>query len=153
MFDILVYLFETYYTPQACPKADILAHKLAAIGFEDDEINDALSWLHGLRESTEQQQPILAQHAPTSQRIYTDQEYRLIGQEALGFIRFLENSGALSPALREILIERAQAVDESPVPLEKIKIVTLMVLWSHEAEIEHLIFEELITDDSDRLCH
>ena len=43
MFDILVYLFETYYTPQACPKADVLAHKLAAVGFEDEEINEALS--------------------------------------------------------------------------------------------------------------
>ncbi len=97
MFDILVYLFETYYTPQACPKADILAHKLAAIGFEDDEINDALSWLHGLRESSEQHQPILPQRESTSQRIFTDQEYRLIGQEATGFIRFLENSGVLPP--------------------------------------------------------
>ena len=53
----------------------------------------------------------------------------------------------------EVLIERAQAIDESPVPLSKIKIVALMVLWNHEAEIDHLIFEELLTDDEDRLSH
>lgn len=153
MFDILVYLFETYYTPQACPKADVLAHKLAAIGFEDDEINDALSWLSGLQELSAQQQPILPQRASYSRRIFTEQECRLIGQEALGFIEFLENSGALPPNLREVIIERAQAIDESPVPLAKIKIVALMVLWSHEAEIEHLIFEELIADDDERACH
>lgn len=153
MFDILVYLFETYYTPQACPKADILAHKLAAIGFEDEEINDALSWLSGLQESSAPHQPILSQHAQYSQRIFTEQEYRLIGQEALGFISFLESSGALTPNLREIIIERAQAIDESPVPLAKIKIVALMVLWNHEAEIEHLIFEELIADDDERPFH
>ncbi|HLS42085.1 MAG TPA: DUF494 domain-containing protein [Paenalcaligenes sp.] len=152
MFDILVYLFETYYTPQACPKADILAHKLAAVGFEDDEINDALSWLHGLHESSARHQPILPQRAP-SLRVFTDQEQQLIGQEALGFIGFLENSGALPPSLREVIIERAQAIDESPVPLAKIKIVALMVLWSHDAEIDHLIFEELVTDDSERLFH
>jgi len=42
MYDILVYLFETYYTPSACPQADVLADKLAAVGFEDDDIDDAL---------------------------------------------------------------------------------------------------------------
>ncbi len=44
-------------------------------------------------------------------------------------------------------------VDESPVSLDKIKIVALMVLWSHEAEIDHLIFEELLSDDSTRQSH
>ena len=153
MFDILVYLFETYYTPEACPKAEVLAHKLAAIGFEDEEINEALSWLHGLRESAAMHQPLTNQHHANSMRVYTQHELNALGHEAAGFIRFLENSGVLPPALREVLIERAQAIDETPVPLAKIKIVALMVLWNHEAEIDHLIFEELLTDDEDRLSH
>lgn len=153
MFDILVYLFETYYTPQACPKAEVLAHKLAAIGFEDEEIDEALSWLHGLSESAAMHQPFTNQYHTNSIRVYTHHELSTLGPEAAGFIRFLENSGVLPPALREVLIERAQAIDESPVPLDKIKIVALMVLWNHEAEIDHLIFEELLTDDEDRLSH
>lgn len=153
MFDILVYLFETYYNPQACPKAEVLAHKLAAIGFEDDEIDEALSWLHGLSESAALHHPLNAQYHPHSIRVFTAHETQTLGPEAIGFIRFLENSGVLSPALREVIIERAQALDESPVSLAKIKIVALMVLWNHEAEIDHLIFEELLTDDEDRLSH
>lgn len=153
MFDILVYLFETYYTPEACPKAEVLAHKLAAIGFEDEEINEALSWLHGLRESAALHQPFINQHHTDSMRVYTPHELNALGHEAAGFIRFLENSNVLPPALREVLIERAQAIDETPIPLAKIKIVALMVLWNHEAEIDHLIFEELVTDDEDRLFH
>lgn len=153
MFDILVYLFETYYTPQACPKAEVLAHKLAAIGFEDDEIDEALSWLHGLSKSAAMHQPLNAQYHANSLRVFTHHELHTLGHEAVGFIRFLENSEVLPPALREVLIERAQAIDESPVPLEKIKIVALMVLWNHEAEIDHLIFEELITNDEERLSH
>src|SRR3546814_19841819 len=47
MFDILVYLFETYYTPQACHEADVLGPKLAAVGFEYEAINEALGWWHG----------------------------------------------------------------------------------------------------------
>ena len=49
MFDILVYLFETYVHAGACPESDQLARKLSAAGFEEEEISEALSWLDGLR--------------------------------------------------------------------------------------------------------
>ncbi|CAM5187876.1 Protein Smg OS=Castellaniella defragrans OX=75697 GN=smg PE=3 SV=1 [Castellaniella defragrans] len=155
MYDILVYLFENYYTPQACPRAEILASKLAAAGFEHDDIDDALSWLRELAQTTEQYLDLAlptgrASHAP---RIYTEQEYGALGTEAIGFIVFLENSGALSPALREILIGCAQAADGAPLSLSEIKVLALMVLWSQEAEVDHLIFEELLADDTQRRAH
>src|SRR5690606_3172663 len=154
MFDILVYLFETYYTPQACPEADVLAHKLAAVGFEHEDINDALGWLHGLAQTTEQCGPLANHpHSKQSLRVYTDDEYQALGSEAIGFILFLEGSGVLPPALREILIERAQAAQEAPISLSKLKIIALMVLWSQEAEVDHLVFEELLADDPVRLFH
>ncbi|TAM86413.1 MAG: DUF494 domain-containing protein [Candidimonas sp.] len=153
MFDILVYLFENYYTPQACPEADVLAHKLAAAGFEHEDINDALGWLNGLAQTTEQCLELAQIPKSDSARIYTDDEYQALGTQAVGFISFLESSGVLPPVLREILIDRAQAVLESPISLEKIKIMALIVLWSQEAEIDHLIFEELLADDQSRLSH
>lgn len=152
MYDILVYLFENYYTPQSCPRADVLASKLAAVGFEHDDIDDALRWLKELANTTEQclvLAPIGA-HSGPSPRIYTPQEYNALGGEAIGFIMFLENSGALSPALREILIACAQATHEVPLNLAEIKVLALMVLWSQEAEVDHLIFEELLTNDDER---
>lgn len=100
MFDILVYLFETYYTPQACPEADVLAHKLAAVGFEDEDINDALGWLHGLAQTTEECGQLAKNPQGDSRRIFTDYEYRTLGTEAIGFISFLENSGVLPTVLR-----------------------------------------------------
>lgn len=153
MFDILVYLFENYYTPQACPEADVLAHKLAAVGFEHDDIDEALGWLHGLAQTTEQCVQLAQTPQRNSHRVFTDSEYQTLGTEAIGFITFLEGSGVLPAALREILIDRAQATDESPIPLEKIKIIALMVLWSQEAEVDHLVLEELLTDDHTRLSH
>ncbi len=153
MFDILVYLFETYYTPQACPEADVLANKLAAVGFEHEDINDALGWLHGLAETTEQCGNLAQLPQGDSRRIFTDQEYQVLGTQAIGFITFLENSGVLPAALREIVIERAQATHQSPISLGKIKIIALMVLWSQEAEVDHLVFEELLADDRTRLSH
>ncbi|HEY9573863.1 MAG TPA: DUF494 domain-containing protein [Pusillimonas sp.] len=153
MFDILVYLFETYYTPQACPEADVLAHKLAAVGFEHEDINDALGWLHGLAETSEQCGQLAQNPQGDSRRVFTEHEYQSLGTQAIGFITFLENSGVLPTALREILIERAEATHESPISLAKIKIIALMVLWSQEAEVDHLVFEELLADDHTRLSH
>ncbi|HEX7387139.1 MAG TPA: DUF494 domain-containing protein [Castellaniella sp.] len=154
MYDILVYLFENYYTPQACPRAEILASKLAAAGFEHDDIDDALTWLRELAQTTEQYLDLaLKPQTSSAPRIYTDEEYRTLGTEAIGFIVFLENSGALPPPMREILIGCAQATNEGPLSLAEIKVLALMVLWSQEAEVDHLIFEELLADDSQRSPH
>lgn len=48
MFDVLVYLYENYWRPDACPAPQQLRRKLSAVGFEADEIQDALRWLDGL---------------------------------------------------------------------------------------------------------
>ena len=147
MYDILVYLFENYYTPQACPAADVLAKRLAAAGFEHDDIDDALGWLYGLAETTERCVE-LAQVASTGVRIYAESEYRQLGTESIGFITFLEAAGILPAPLREIVIDRALAAPEAPVPLSCTKIIALMVLWSQEAEIDNLVLDELLEDES-----
>ena len=42
MFDVLVYLYENYWRPDACPAHDQLTRKLTSVGFESEEIEDAL---------------------------------------------------------------------------------------------------------------
>jgi Smg protein len=152
MFDILVYLFENYYNPEACPSADVLAKRLVAAGFEHEDIDDALGWLVGLAETTEQCVG-LAQSPGSGTRVYAESEARHLGPAAIGFITFLEANGSLSPALREIVIDRSMAAVDSPISLQKIKIIALMVLWSQESEVDHLILEELLRDDEDRPLH
>jgi len=153
MFDVLVYLFHNYYTPQACPTADVLAKRLAAAGFEDDEIDEALQWLMGLAQTTEQCVD-LAEHTGTGTRVYAELESQRLSPEAIGFITFLENTDVLGAPLREIVIERAMACEESPVTLDRIKVIALMVLWSQQAEVDHLILEELLRlQDGEETCH
>jgi Smg protein len=53
MFDVLVYLYENYWRPDACPEPKQLSRKLSAVGFEPDEIQDALRWLDGLADSAQ----------------------------------------------------------------------------------------------------
>lgn len=157
MFDVLVYLYETYYRPEACPDSDALVKKLSAVGFEEDEISQALGWLTDLAEATND----YADHSPqqtsfsTGIRIYAQRELDVLGTDAVGFLQFLESAKVIDPLQREIIIERALAVSDTQVSLDKFKVIVLMVLWSQGKEPDVLIFGELFSDDDDepRLLH
>ncbi|MGV8893405.1 MAG: DUF494 family protein [Burkholderiaceae bacterium] len=155
MFDILVYLYEEYHRPQACPDAVALTKKLSAVGFEYEEISEALDWLGHLVESTDPFTHHYGQQSALSSglRIYPEQESGVLGPEAIGFIQFLELAKVLDANQREIVIERALAVNESPMPLDKLKVIVLMMLWSQGQEPDALIFDELFGDDSQPQKH
>src|SRR5262245_21262481 len=111
MFDVLVYLYENYWRPDACPDHDQLTRKLSAVGFESEEIDEPLTWLDGLAQGA--QSETQAQSA-VAVRVYTDGERDLLGEESIAFISFLESSGVLPPAMREMVLDRSKAVGESP---------------------------------------
>lgn len=158
MFDVLVYLYENYWRPDACPDHEQLSRKLSAVGFESDEIQEALHWLDGLALRTDELGATaegcapLAQ-SPSSVRIYLREEQELLGEESLGFIGFLESAGVLTPPLREMVIDRATAVGSGPLSLDDLKIIVLMVFWSLGEEPDALILDELFVAPEDRLIH
>ena len=154
MFDILVYLYETYYRPDACPAPEALARKLSAVGFDDAEISEALVWLTDLAAMAGAGDADVV--ASTGTRFYAAREFDVLGSGAVGFIQFLESAKLLSALQREIVIERALALGESPVSLGKLKIVVLMLLWSQGKEPDALMFDDLFGSDdeqSTRLLH
>jgi Smg protein len=158
MFDVLVYLYETYYRPDACPEPEALVKKLAAVGFEDEEISRALGWLTDLAETTNEFSDRYPQQASFSfgTRIYVDREMSQLGTESVGFIQFLESAQVINAIQREIVIERALAVAESPMQLDTLKVIVLIVLWSQGKEPDSLMFDELFADEDDaepRLLH
>lgn len=150
MFDVLVYLYENYWRPDACPDHDQLSKKLTAVGFESDEIEDALSWLDGLADAAQSYQ---GRQSAASMRVYTPYEQDHLGEASIGFISFLESAGVLNPAMREIVVDRAMAAEGSPIALEELKIMVLMVFWSLGEEPDALILDELFVDAAERLIH
>ena len=68
-------------------------------------------------------------------------------------MRFLEAAEVITPALRELIIERALRLKDFTVSLAKFKIIVLMVLWSREQDLEPLIVEELLYDADPELQH
>jgi Smg protein len=150
MFEVLVYLYENYWRPDACPDHDQLTRKLSAVGFETDEIRDALSWLDGLAETA----PTYAgEQSATSMRVYSQSEIDRLGEDSIGFVRFLESAGVLPPSMREMVIDRASAADEHPLALEDLKVIVLMVFWSLGEEPDALILDELFVAPEERLFH
>ena len=152
MIEVLVYLFENYYQAETYPDQETLTRKLHAAGFENDDISEALHWLQGLANSKENHPPDTLDLS-NSQRVYATAELKKISAEALGFLMFLESAKILTPVLRELIIERAMAVDEETVELEKFKILVLIVLWTHRGNVDALILDELLSEGEKRQMH
>ena len=150
MFDVLVYLYENYWRPDACPDHDQLTRKLSAVGFESEEIQEALNWLDGLAGAAES---YVGEQGVHSLRLYTQGEQEHLGEPSIGFISFLESAGVLPPPMREMVIDRANAISGGPLDLEDLKIIVLMVFWSLGEEPDALILDELFVDEADRLIH
>ncbi len=150
MFDVLVYLYETYWRPDACPDHAQLTRKLSAAGFERDEIQEALSWLDGLAGAA---QSVSGQQSATSIRVYSALEHERLGDDSIGFITFLESAGVLPPPMREMVVDRAMAVGANPIDLEDLKVIVLMVFWSLGEEPDALILDELFVAPEERVVH
>jgi Smg protein len=151
MFDVLVYVYENYWRPDACPAAPQLSRKLSAAGFENEEIEEALLWLDGLAARVEPS--ALEPQQAGSRRVFTAEEQECLGTESLSFLGFLESAKVLTPALREVVLERATATGQQPMDLEDLKVIVLMVFWSLGEEPDALILDELFVDDHNRLIH
>lgn len=150
MFDVLVYVYENYWRPDACPDRAQLQRKLSAVGFESAEIQEALRWLGGLATSADVG---VGRQRSDSLRVYTGAERDRLGLDSIAFISFLESAGVLPPAMREIVIDRASAAGESPLALDDLKVIVLMVFWSLGEEPDALILDELFVAPEERLIH
>ena len=146
MIDILVYLFENYL-PDACPEPAVLARKLSAAGFETDDISAALTWLDGL--AGEESGLCLSPALAGATRIYGAEEQERLPAACRGFIAFLEQHAAVDAPLREAIIERALALPDAEVSLDRLKVIVLAVIWRYRHEVDALILEELLAEDSD----
>ena len=117
MFEVLVYLFENYYQAESYPDHSTLSRKLTAAGFENEDISEALDWLNGLNHLSDHPLPA-AFDSRASHRTFVDSEQSKLSIESRGFLMFLESAGVLSPVLREMIIERAMALEDDVVGLE-----------------------------------
>jgi len=152
MLDVLVYLFENYYQSESYPDQDTLTRKLHAAGFENQDISEALDWLSGITHGKENTLPE-ALDSRLSVRVYARDEQAKLSGESRGFLFFLESARVLTPLLRELIIERAMALEADYVGLDTFKVIVLMVLWTRRGNVDALILDELLPDGQKRQMH
>jgi len=142
MFEILMYLFESYFDAGSYPETDKLSRKLSAAGFEGDEINEALTWLSALHQQNPDSYPASLEY--TGQRHFAGLELQFIGDEARQFLMFAEQQHLISTVEREMIIDRSVALKQDNLALDKLKLIMLMVLWNRHQDLDPLLIEELL---------
>lgn len=143
MFEILMYLFESYFDAGSYPEPNKLERKLSAAGFEDDDISEALTWLSALQQQNPDSYPVSLDHA--GQRHFAELEIQLISDEARQFLVFAEQQHLISAVEREMVVDRAIALRHQNLALDKLKLIMLMVLWNRHQNLDPLLIEELLT--------
>jgi Smg protein len=105
MFDVLVYLYENYWRPDACPDHAQLTRKLSRWASSRRDPGGAeLARRPGAAPSPTSGEQSERQHCACTPR-RTGASRR----ESIGFISFLESAGVLPPPMREMVIDRAMA--------------------------------------------
>ncbi len=135
ILDVLLYLFEHYFAAEAGQAFELaapaqnepLVAELQYAGFSPAEIRNAFDWLDALARQRPAARPP-DNHGPT--RVFHASELEKLDVEARGFLLYLEQQGVLGADQRELVLDRALALDLEDVGLDDLKWVVLMVLFN-----------------------
>ncbi len=156
VIDVLMYIFSSYADQENnLPEdRDGIDADLRAAGFDSLEIDKAFEWLDGL--VLDEDIPVINQSSQTT-RVFSPEETQRLADNAQGFLLFLEQSGVLTPTLRELVINRVMALDSvSEVDLEELKWVVMMVLFNSTEEHDEntlMHFEDIVFADQPAIFH
>jgi len=138
-----MYLFESYFDAGSYPEPDKLSRKLSAAGFEGEEISEALTWLSALQQQNRDNYPACLEHAGL--RHFAELELQRVSFDARQFLLFAEQQHMISAVEREMVIDRAVALEQENLGLDKLKLIMLMVLWNRHQNLDPLLIEELLS--------
>lgn len=159
ILDVLLYLFEHYYandlipTPEAmaAPGEGPLHQELLEAGFSTAEIRRAFDWLDALARQRTPAEPARAT-GPT--RVFFGPELDKLDIEARGFLLLLDQCGILTAQQRELVLDRAMALDQDEVALDDLKWVVLLVLFDQPgSEAAYAWMETQIFEDDPEPVH
>lgn len=157
MFEILIYLFETYVHSESEKSIDYesLTNDLSDIGFQEKDIYNALCWLKNL--SCYKKNNISSINLASNQistRIYNQEELCKLNADCRGFILFLEQLEILTLDTREMIIERIMALEINELNLEDLKWIILIVLFNAPGcEVVYRKLENLLFNFKTEIIH
>lgn len=155
VIDVLIYIYENYMDgDEAVPTDQImLEEELIEAGFPKLEVQKAFDWLDELawRQGHLSSGNVLVNK---SIRIFTDQEQQRIDLETQGMLLYLEQIGVLDPRSRELVIERAMALESEELGADDVKWIVLLVLLNQPGqESAFALMEELVYNGDPGYLH
>jgi Smg protein len=155
VIDVLIYIYENYMDGDESAPADqiMLEEELVEAGFPKGEIQKAFNWLDELawRQGS---LDVASAAANRSTRIFTDAEKRRLDLEIQGMLLYLEQGGILDQRSRELVIERAMALDTEELTADDLKWIVLLVLLNQPGqESAFALMEELVYNGDPGYLH
>ena len=155
VIDVLIYIYENYMDAEESVPTDqiTLEEELVQAGFPQGEIKKAFNWLDEL--AWRQGSLAYAEAQPNrSMRIYSEPEQSRIDLEIQGMLLYLEQTGILDPMSRELVIERAMAIETEELTADDVKWVVLLVLLNQPGqENAFALMEELVYNGEPLYLH
>jgi len=155
IIDVLIYIYENYMdSDEAVPTDQImLEEELIEAGFPKGEVQKAFDWLDELawRQGYMNTGNVLVNK---SIRIFTAKEQQRIDLETQGMLLYLEQIGVLDSLSRELVIERAMALETEDLTADDVKWIVLLVLLNQPGqESAFALMEELVYNGDPGYLH
>lgn len=154
---VLIYVYDHYMLadPADVPERQHMLRDLQKRGFSVSEVVEAMEWLSALvSDNRAVAAQADAQADGAAMRVFTDSELARLSADSRAFIMELDRQRVLSAQQRELVIERALALDVEEVEVEQLKWVVLLVLSSQPGQdLAFARFERLMSGAVDPIRH
>lgn len=147
MLDVLSYLFDHYLDLDwgVIGDENTLVYELEEAGFPVLEIDKAFDWL-GQLVDLDLKNVDFIRYPQQSMRIFTKEEMTKLDMDCISILTTLERAGAIDSVTREIILDRAMALEVEKVSCSHFKRVIGLVMlnrsWTDDvvAWVENLVY-------------
>jgi Smg protein len=144
---VLIYVYDHYMLGDAAgvPERRYMLEDLQKRGFSVSEVVAAMEWLSALV-GDQRAAPGADGLSRAGMRVFADGELSRLSPDCRAFLMQLDRQQVLTPQQRELVIERALALDVEEVDVEQLKWVVLLVLSSQPGqELAFARFESVMS--------
>jgi Smg protein len=127
--------------------------ELEAAGFNNKDIENALDWFSELKKMSVRIPHSKSPKSNNKLRIFTEKEKEKFSFDGLGFILFLEQAHILNSVEREIIIDRAMALNQNIINIDEVRWIVMMTLWNNGRENDYLFVEDALYQNEQLILH
>lgn len=155
---VLIYVYDHYMLadPADVPERHHMLEDLQKRGFSVSDVVHAMEWLSALvgdqRASSGSADTVTEDDGAV--RIFADGELSRLSADCRAFLMLMDLQHVLTPRQRELVIDRALALDVEEVDVEQLKWVVLLVLSSQPGqELAFARFESVMSATAGTIRH